>query len=59
MEPTIERGLQQTSEYMDLVGAVDEGHLIIFDRSQTRSWDERIWHEKRQYATRTITVWGM
>ncbi len=59
LEPTIERGLQQTSEYMDLVGAVDEGHLIIFDRSQTRSWDERIWHEKRQYATRTITVWGM
>ena len=59
LESTIEKGLEQTSGYMDLVGSVDEGHLIIFDRKGDKSWDERIWHEKREYQGRTITVWGM
>ena len=59
LDLVIEKGLQQTSEYMDTVGSVDEGHLIIFDRSQTKTWDERIWHEPRQYNGRNIMVWGM
>ena len=59
LEPTIEKGLQQTAEYMDTVGSVDEGHLIIFDRSQAKTWEERIWHERREYNGRTIIVWGM
>lgn len=59
LEATIEKGLQQTAGYMDLVGTVDEGHLIIFDRKGDKSWDDRIWHERREYAGRPITVWGM
>ena len=59
LEKAIEKGLEQTSGYMDTVGTVDEGHLIIFDRSGSKSWDERIWHEQREYNGRTITVWGM
>ncbi len=59
LDKTIEKGLEQTAGYMDLVGAVDEGHLIIFDRKGDKPWEERIWHEKRQYNDRTITVWGM
>ncbi len=59
LEATIEKGLQQTAGYMDLVGTVDEGHFILFDRSSGKSWDERIWHEARQYKDRIITVWGM
>ena len=59
IEKTIEKGLEQTSDYMDLVGSVDEGHFILFDRSSGKSWDERIWHEPRQYNGRIITVWGM
>ena len=59
LEATIEKGLRQTSDYMDLVGSVDEGHFILFDRKGDKTWDERIWHEKREYAGRTITVWGM
>jgi len=59
LEKTIEKGLEQTAAYMDLVGSVDEGHFIVFDRSGDKSWDERIWHEPRQYQGRTITVWGM
>lgn len=59
LEATIEKGLRQTSDYMDLVGAVDEGHFIVFDRKGDKSWDDRIWHEQREYQGRTITVWGM
>lgn len=59
LEYVIEKGLQQTSEYMDLAGSVDEGHLIIFDRSQEKTWDERIWHRPYDYHGRTIVVWGM
>ena len=55
----IEKGLEQTAEYMDLVGSVDEGHLIIFDRTQEKTWDERIWHKPYEYGGRTIMVWGM
>lgn len=59
LEKTIEKGLEQTAAYMDLCGAVDEGHFIVFDRSGHKSWDERIWHESRRYQNRIITVWGM
>ena len=59
LDKVIEKGLEQTAEYMDIVGAVDKGHLIIFDRSQEVSWDERIWHKPCQYAGKTIMVWGM
>ena len=59
LETTIEKGLRQTSDYMDLVGSVDEGHFILFDRKGDKTWDERIWHCKREYNGRVITVWGM
>ena len=55
----IEKGLEQTAEYMDTVGSVDEGHLIIFNRDGQLSWDERIWHRSMEYEGRTIKVWGM
>ncbi len=59
LEKTISDGLCQTWEYMDTVGSVDEGHLIIFDRSGEKSWEERIWHEQREYNGHPIMVWGM
>ncbi len=59
LEATIVKGLEQTTAYMDLVGTVDEGHFIVFDRSSDKTWQQRIWHEQRQYQGRTITVWGM
>ena len=59
LETVIEHGLAQTCEYMDLVGNVDEGHLIIFDRTKERSWDERIWHRTCECKGCTIGVWGM
>ena len=59
LESTIADGLRQTSDYMDIAISVDEGHLIIFDRSKTRSWDERIWHRPYEHEGHTIMVWGM
>ena len=59
LDAVIEKGLQQTAEYMDTVGSVDEGHLIIFDRDGQKSWDERIWHRSYEHDGRAIVVWGM
>ena len=59
LEKTIEKGLRQTSEYMDLCGSVDEGHFIIFDRKGDKTWDERLWHRTEHYNGRDIMVWGM
>ena len=59
LDKVIEEGLKQTADYMDLAGSVDEGHLIIFDRTQEKTWDERIWHRPYEYNGRTIMVWGM
>lgn len=59
LEKTIEDGLKQTYGYMDTVGSVDEGHLIIFDRTQEKSWEDRIWHRPCEYNGHPIMVWGM
>ena len=59
LDSVIEKGLEQTWEYMDTVGSVDEGHLIIFDRDGLLSWEERIWHRPAEYQGHTIMIWGM
>lgn len=38
---------------------MDEGHFIVFDRTSGKSWDEKIWHEQREYAGKKIMVLGM
>ena len=60
MAATIEKGLQQTLEYMDKCGGtINEGHFILFDRRPERSWDDKIWHRTEVYRERKIEVWGM
>ena len=59
VEYTIEKGLQQTADYIDRCGSVDDGHLIIFDRSQTRTWEERILHRLAEHGGHKIMIWGM
>ena len=58
LEKTIEQGLDQTSAYMERCGGF-EGHLVIFNRQDNISWDEKIFSEKRKYKGRDIVVWGM
>ena len=55
---TIEKGLEQTARYMDISNAT-EGHLIIFDPSDSESWDEKIFTKTEVVGKDTITVWGM
>ena len=59
LETVIDEGLRQTYDYMDAVGSVDEGHLIILDRTKEKTWEERIWHKSCSFQEKTIMVWGM
>ncbi|MCK4620482.1 MAG: hypothetical protein KAT52_11095, partial [Desulfobacterales bacterium] len=58
LERTIKDGLSQTSNYMDKCGT-DEGHLVIFDRSKEKIWDEKIFQKEEMYRQKKIKVWGM
>ena len=58
LDKTLEQGLMQTWEYMDRCRA-DEGHLVIFDRSPQKSWEEKIYVQQKDYQGHVITVWGM
>jgi len=54
LETVIDEGLDQTRAYMDESGA-DRGHLLIFDRNEAKTWDEKIFKRKEG----NVTVWGM
>jgi hypothetical protein len=43
---------------MDKTGS-DIAHLIIFDRSKDKNWDEKIFRKEHHYKGKTIVVWGM
>ena len=55
---TIERGLEQTREYMDRRG-VEEGHLVVFDRTPGRSWEEKVFRREEVEDGAPVTVWGI
>ena len=58
LEKTIAEGLEQTAGYMDCCG-VAEGHLVIFDRTPERPWEEKIFQRVDLFGEREISVWGM
>ena len=55
---TEQKGLEQTAAYMDRCGA-KAGHLVIFDRSEKRSWKEKIYRRETEVSGAPITIWGM
>ena len=57
LETTIQKGIEQTFEYGDIVGAKEQ-HLIIFNRDKDVLWEDKIWNEKRVYNNREIFIWG-
>ena len=57
IEATLAEGLEQTADYMDKCGTTD-AHLILFDQSKERSWDEKIYTTTEQFQDKTIQVWG-
>ena len=58
LERTVREGLAQTRAYMDRSGAA-EGHLVVFDRTPGRSWDEKIFRHDEVEGGVPVTVWGM
>ena len=55
---TIERGTEQVLKYADRCGA-DEIYLVIFDRSENKSWDDKIFAETVERDGKTIRIFGM
>ncbi len=58
LERTEKEGLEQTWQYMDRCGS-DDGHLVIFDRSEAKSWEEKIFRRTKTYQGKPIQIWGM
>ena len=55
---TIADGLKQTWDYLDRSGA-EAGHLLLFDRSKGRSWENKLFVREEEYQGTIIKVWGM
>lgn len=57
LKKTIKKGVEQTWEYMDKVGA-DSGHLILFDQRKKSTWTDKIFLKTKKYKGQAIKVWG-
>ena len=58
IERTLREGLEQTAGYMDRCAA-EAGHLVIFDRSEDKSWEEKVFRRRESAGGVDILVWGM
>ena len=58
LERTIREGLEQTAGYMDRCAA-EAGHLVVFDRDEGRSWDEKVFRRRESAGGVEVVVWGM
>ena len=58
LDKTVLKGLEQTVDYADQC-EVDEAHLLIFNRDQNTSWEDKIWQREVVYKTHKLSVWGM
>ena len=58
LERTIGEGIEQTAGYMDRCAA-EAGHLVVFDRDEGRSWDEKVFCRRESARGVEVMVWGM
>ena len=58
LEETVRAGIDQTRAYMDRCDAT-EGHLVVFDRTPGRPWDDKLFRREERIGDTKITVWGM
>ena len=59
LERTITEGVAQTHAYVDRCAA-EAGHLIVFDRSPERTWEQKIFRRAAPPGKDVpVTVWGM
>ena len=57
LEQSVRCGLDQTRAYMDRCG-VGEGHLVVFDRTAGKPWEDKLFRRTESAAGVLITVWG-
>jgi len=55
---TVPDGLEQLSSYMDTANGT-EGHLVVFDNTIHKSWDEKIYTKQERVGNRIISLWGV
>ncbi len=55
---TLAEGLEQTRDYMDRC-ATEEWHLVLFDRTEDKSWDDKVYRRDETEGGARVTVWGM
>ena len=58
LQRTMREGLEQTAGYMDRCGS-RTGHLVIFDRSEGKRWEDKLFRREERIDGRMITVWGL
>ena len=58
LESVVDEGVEQTARYVDRCAA-EAGHLVVIDRRENRSWDEKVFHRRRRSQPVAIDVWGM
>ena len=51
-------GLEQTQEYMDPCGTA-EGHLVIFDRTSGKTWEDKPFRRRETARDTPIQGWGI
>ena len=51
LETDIAKGLKQTADYADKLAA-SEAHLMIFNRDDGVSWDDKIWQREECFQAR-------
>ena len=57
LEAAIREGLEQTLAYMDRCRG-ESGHLVIFDRDESKPWEEKLYRREESLDGRPVTVWG-
>ena len=59
LESTVRDGVEQTAGYMARCAA-EAGHLVVIDRREGRSWEEKVFHRRhRSQDDVPVEVWGM
>lgn len=58
LEQTVATGLEQTWAYMDRCNA-SEGHLVVFDRTPGKPWEDKLFQRQETHRGHPITLWGM
>ena len=58
LERVVDEGVEQTARYVDRCAA-EAGHLVVIDRRENRSWEEKVFHLRRGGGAVPVDVWGM